>query len=95
MRNLDERRQAACRELFRYELEPGLVGQFRQATNGNFVLGDERFAREIEAVVGRRAVTGKSGRPRKCAEPASEALLDGWQRGLCSAPGFQNRQKPG
>ena len=41
------------------------------------VLGDERFAREIEAVVGRRAVPGKSGRPRKCAEPVSGALLDG------------------
>jgi len=53
------------------------MDQIRRATNGNFVLGDERFAREIEAVVGRRAVPGKSGRPRKCAEPPSEALLDG------------------
>ena len=72
-----KRRQAAYRELFRHGLEPGLVDQIRRATNGNFVLGDERFAREIEAVVGRRAVPGKSGRPRKCAEPPSGALLDG------------------
>ena len=72
-----EQRQAAYRALFRHELEPGLVDQIRRATNGNFVLGDERFAREIEAVVGRRAVPGKSGRPRKCAEPPSGALLDG------------------
>jgi len=77
MQNLDERRQAAYRELFQHELEPGLVDQIRRATNGNFVLGDKRFAREIEAVVGRRAVPGRSGRPRKRAEPASEALLDG------------------
>jgi len=72
-----KRRQAAYRELFRHELEPGLVDQIRRATNGNFVLGDERFAREIEAVIGRRAVQGKSGRPRKRAEPASGTLLDG------------------
>ena len=71
------RRQAAYRELFRPELEPGLVDQIRRATTGNFVLGDERFAREIEAVIGCRAVPGKSGRPRKCAEPVSGALLDG------------------
>jgi putative transposase len=57
------------------ELE--LVDQIRRATNGNFVLGDERFAREIEAVIGCRAVPGKSGRPRKRAEPASGTLLDG------------------
>jgi putative transposase len=67
----EERRQAAYRELFRHELEPGLMDQIRRATNGNFVLGDERFAREIEAVIGRRAVPGKSGRPRKRAEPES------------------------
>jgi len=72
-----ERRQVAYRELFRHELEPGLVDQIRRATNGNFVLGDERFAREIEAVIGCRAVQGKSGRPRKYAEPASGTLLDG------------------
>jgi len=72
-----EQRQAAYRELFRHELEPGLVDQIRRATNGNFVLGDERFAKKIEAVIGRRAVPGKSGRPRKCAEPPSEAFLDG------------------
>jgi len=63
-----KRRQAAYRKLFRYELEPAMLDQIRRATNGNFVLGDERFAREVEAVIGCRAVQGKSGRPRK---PAS------------------------
>ena len=70
-------RQAADRELFRHELEPGVVDRIRRATNGNFVLGNEHFAREVEAVVGRRASPGKSGRPRKPNEPASGALLDG------------------
>ena len=61
-------RQAAYRELFRYQLEPGLVDQIRRATNGNFVLGNERFAAEVAAVVGRRVSPGKSGRPRKVEE---------------------------
>ena len=48
-------RQAAYRELFRYELEPGLVDQIRRATNGNFVLGNECFAAQVTAALGRRA----------------------------------------
>ncbi|MBP5987255.1 MAG: transposase [Azonexus sp.] len=70
-------RQAAYRELFRYELEPGLVDQIRRATNGNFVLGNERFATEVAAVIGRRVLPGKSGRPRKVVEPESGELFDG------------------
>jgi putative transposase len=70
-------RQAAYRELFRYELEPGLVDQIRRATNGNFVLGNEHFAAEVAAVIGRRVLPGKSGRPRKVAEPASGELFEG------------------
>ena len=69
-------RQAAYRELFRHELEPGLVDQIRRATNGNFVLGDERFAAEVAAVLGRRVLPGKSGRPRNDAGPASGELFD-------------------
>ncbi|SFO06708.1 putative transposase, partial [Formivibrio citricus] len=40
-------RQAAYRELFRYQLEPGMVDAIRRATNGNFALGDSRFGEEI------------------------------------------------
>ena len=70
-----ERRQANYRELFRYELEPGLVDQIRKATNGNFLLGDTRFAAGIEATLGRRVLPGKSGRPCKVVAPESEALF--------------------
>lgn len=69
-------RQAAYWALFRYELEPGLVDQIRQATNGNFVLGSERFAAEVAAAIGRRVVPGKSGRPRRVVEPVAGALFD-------------------
>jgi len=57
------RRIAAYRELFRHQLEPGLVDEIRQATNGNFVIGSERFQRQIEHTLGRRATRGKPGRP--------------------------------
>ncbi len=49
-----ENRQAAYRELFRHELEPGLVDEIRRATNGNFALGSERFGVELAQLLGRR-----------------------------------------
>lgn len=70
------RRVEAYRELFRYELDPGLVDEIRKATNGNFALGDTRFTSAIEAAIGRRVVPGKSGRPRKNPEPLSAGLLE-------------------
>lgn len=57
-------RQAAYRELFRYALDPGLVDNIRSVTNGNYVLGDERFAEQIAEALGRRSMHGKAGRPR-------------------------------
>lgn len=69
-------RQAAYRELFRYELEPGLVDEIRRATNGNFALGGERFAEQVAEMLGRRASPGKSGRPRKPLELSGELLLE-------------------
>lgn len=68
-------RLTAYRELFRSELEPGLIEQIRQASNGNFALGSARFAEEIAAALGRRVTPGKSGRPRKLPEPESGNLF--------------------
>ncbi len=58
-------RQAAYRELFRFELEPGLVDEIRRATHGNFALGHADFAAQIADTLGRRVTPGASGRPRK------------------------------
>jgi len=69
-------RQVAYRELFRYELEPGLVDEIRRATNGNFALGSMRFSEEIAAALGRRVTPGKSGRPRHAAVAESGDLFD-------------------
>jgi putative transposase len=68
-------RHAAYRELFRHELERGLVDEIRRATNGNFALGNERFAADVAASLGRRVQPGKSGRPRKAAAPESGDLF--------------------
>lgn len=68
-------RQAAYRELFRSELEPGLLEQIRQASNGNFALGNTRFAEEAASALGRRVTPGKPGRPRKPPEPESGDLF--------------------
>jgi len=61
----NEERQNAYRELFRHELDPGVVDEIRKATNGNYALGSERFKNEIAIALGRRVTPGKSGRPRK------------------------------
>ncbi|MDP2883362.1 MAG: transposase [Azonexus sp.] len=62
-------RLAAYRELFRHELEPGEIDAIRKATNGNFALGNDRFAEEVATMTGRRVVPAKSGRPRKRCDP--------------------------
>jgi putative transposase len=58
-------RQAAYRELFRYQLEPGLVDEIRKATNSNYALGSEQFCKQIADALGRRVTPGKTGRPPK------------------------------
>ncbi|NOX79913.1 MAG: hypothetical protein GXP57_02260 [Deltaproteobacteria bacterium] len=61
----DEERQAAYRELFRYELEPGEIDEIRETTNGSFALEDSRFKQKISKILGRRVTPGQAGRPRK------------------------------
>ena len=68
-------RQANYRELFRHELEPGVVDAIRGATNGNFALGNERFCAQITAALGRRSTPGMPGRPKRLGEPESLALF--------------------
>ena len=55
----------AYRALFSGQLEPGLVDEIRQATNGNFVIGSDRFQRDVADALGRRVIRGRPGRPVK------------------------------
>ena len=58
-------RQTAYRGLFKAHLADRVIDDIRNATNGNFALGDTRFKEDIEAMLKRRARPGHSGRPRK------------------------------
>ncbi|KRW66618.1 transposase [Pseudomonas sp. TTU2014-105ASC] len=62
-------RQASYRELFRHELEPGLIDEIRRVTNGNFALGSTRFCSEVAILLGRRVRPGDAGRPRREVPP--------------------------
>lgn len=68
-------RQAAYRELFRYELDIGLVDEIRKATNGNYALGNDAFSAQIALALGRRVTAGKAGRPVKERQLTTQARL--------------------
>ncbi len=51
------------RELFTAHLDPQRIAEIRDATNGNYVLGDERFREEIARMLNRRVTPGRGGRP--------------------------------
>lgn len=68
-------RRQAYRELFRHQLDPGLVDEIRDATNGNYALGNERFRSQVEAALQLRATRGRPGRPRKKGGPESGSLM--------------------
>ena len=70
-----DERQAAYRELFRNRLDPGLVDEIREATNGNYVLGSSRFQDQVARALGRRVSRGRSGRPRKQVDTATDDLF--------------------
>ncbi len=71
-----KKRQEAYRELFRYELDPGLVDVIRSVTNGGFVLGTERFQKVIAARLGKRTWRGSPGRPSKSENDADQQELE-------------------
>ena len=56
-------RQNTYRSLVESGVSQELVKSIRSATNGNFVLGDERFSREMEFALNRRVLRGQPGRP--------------------------------
>ena len=58
-------RQTAYQSLFRAHLDPDTLKAIRTATNGNYVLGDNRFQEYIARMLNRRVTPGKSGRPCK------------------------------
>ncbi|MGA8260443.1 MAG: transposase [Arenicellales bacterium] len=62
--DLDERR-ATYRALFDVGMEGNMTEDIRVATHGNYALGSERFRRQVERVLTRRATPGQPGRPKR------------------------------
>lgn len=58
-------RYSLYRELFRSELEPGLVDELREATFANLAFGSDIFKSQIEEAIGYSMTPRKIGRPRK------------------------------
>lgn len=56
--------------------DPATISEIRAATNGNYALGNGRFAAEIARALGRRVTPGKPGRPRKPANDSRGLLLE-------------------
>ena len=61
----DTKRQSGYQSLFKAHLDPETLQAIRAATNGNYVLGDNRFQETIARMLNRRVTPGKSGRPEK------------------------------
>lgn len=60
-----ENRLTIYRDLFKAHLDQSAIENVRQATNGNYVLGNERFKNEIAQMLNRRVSPGTTGRPGK------------------------------
>ncbi len=60
----DKQRAMTYRALFRQKLSAPLVDQITESTLKGWVLGDNKFARKIEKLSGRRATRLPKGRPK-------------------------------
>lgn len=59
----DDERRSAYRDLFKSHIDSKRLGEIREATNGNYALGSDRFKTQIEQALKRRVTPGRSGRP--------------------------------
>ncbi|MDO6427239.1 transposase [Thalassotalea sp. 1_MG-2023] len=62
--NNNSERITSYRHLFDSTLTIKTIEQIRNTTNGNYVLGNNKFKQEVAKVLGRRVRPGKPGRPR-------------------------------
>ena len=63
--NTSLERRSAYRDLFTSHMDDNTISAVRNATNGNYVLGNDRFKDEIAATLKRRVTPGKPGRPKR------------------------------
>jgi putative transposase len=58
-------RREAYSGLFDAHIDTAVIDEIRSSTNGNYVLGNNQFKDEISAVLKRRVVPARAGRPAK------------------------------
>ncbi len=61
----DPSRRQVYRDLFKSHIDNDIIKEIRNSTNGNFVLGSERFKEEVSMMLKRRVTPLKAGRPFK------------------------------
>jgi putative transposase len=61
--NIPQERLKSYCALIESQLDEKQLDQIRNATNGNYALGDTRFQRKIEQHLDRRVTRGQPGRP--------------------------------
>lgn len=59
----EESRKQVYRDFFKTNIAAEVVEEIRNSTNGNYVLGNERFKDEVAAILERRVRPGRAGRP--------------------------------
>lgn len=65
------KRERAYQNLFATTIPTNILNKVRRAANGNFALGDKRFAAEMAQRLGREVIPREGGRPRN---PAKRGL---------------------
>ena len=64
-----EERQVAYRELFREDLDPGVVDEIRSATRSGHALGTMPFVEAVAQAIGRRVTKARRGPKRRQQRP--------------------------
>ena len=72
----DTERRDAYGALFREPLGAQAIGYIRAATNNGRVIGGDRFIKQVEEALGRRASTPKRGRPSKTFDGSPDESAD-------------------
>lgn len=74
-------RQRAHREMFRSQLDEAALTEIRKAASRELVLGNARFAQEIEQALGRRVAPRKPGRRKDTGGLEGEQIGSALNRG--------------
>jgi putative transposase len=61
----NNQRREVYRQFIAENLDNSKFDDIRGATNGNFIVGNDRFREEIAYMLGRRVTPGKPGRPKR------------------------------